>query len=262
MTSRRGFVQALLASGAAALLRACGLGDRPVAPTAAPATRLVTDAPRGAPPPAVTPTPGPTPTLAFPFAVVRRSEWGARAPNFSASEERGLFDAQRNPNGWLVYPGPLRDWLTTIVVHHSALALTDGAREIQNLHMDTRGWADIGYHFLLGWDGAIYEGRDLRVRGRHVRDANTGTVGVCLIGNFEQIAQPPSAQRSALERVVAYLAETYAMGYIAGHKDFNSETVCPGAHLYELVDALAASYGLIHSTAGYRVPPWVATPGG
>ena len=30
---------------------------------------------------------------------------------------------------------------------------------IQNYHMDSRGWSDIGYNFLVGEDGRIYEVR-------------------------------------------------------------------------------------------------------
>ncbi|KAH9512608.1 Peptidoglycan-recognition protein SC1a [Bulinus truncatus] len=32
-------------------------------------------------------------------------------------------------------------------------------RGFQNFHMDTRGWNDIGYSFLVGGDGSVFEGR-------------------------------------------------------------------------------------------------------
>ena len=34
-------------------------------------------------------------------------------------------------------------------------------RGIQRYHMDNLGWCDIGYHFLVGVDGSIFEGRPL-----------------------------------------------------------------------------------------------------
>ena len=31
-------------------------------------------------------------------------------------------------------------------------------KSYQNYHMDSNGWADIGYNFIVGEDGNIYEG--------------------------------------------------------------------------------------------------------
>lgn len=38
--------------------------------------------------------------------------------------------------------------------------------DVQNYHMDTKGWADIGYNFLVGEDGLAYEGRGWDRLGR------------------------------------------------------------------------------------------------
>lgn len=58
-------------------------------------------------------------------------------------------------------------------VHHTAGArcTTQAAcdtqmRNIQNFHMNTNGWADIGYNFCIGDPGQVYEGRGY---GRQVR---------------------------------------------------------------------------------------------
>src|SRR5688500_1462556 len=71
--------------------------------------------------------------------VVPRMQWGAAEPDHNVSGERGFYDPVSNRDGWLVYPEPLNKALTTIVVHHSALPLSDGPREIQRLHMVNRG---------------------------------------------------------------------------------------------------------------------------
>ncbi len=89
------------------------------------------------------------------------------APN----EHFGLFDRQTNPDGWQVYAAPLDQVLTTVVVHHSALPLRDGPREIQRVHMTINGFADIAYHFVIDDGGRLFEGRSLHVRGAH----NAGT---------------------------------------------------------------------------------------
>ena len=54
---------------------------------------------------------------------------------------------------------------------------------IQDFHMDDRGWWDIGYNFLIGQDGRIYEGRGFSVQGAHCSGWNTQTLGsVIFIG--------------------------------------------------------------------------------
>ncbi len=274
--SRRSFLKALLGASGAAVLAACRGAIPPAPPTraAALASATASRVPGTPPPPASvtttgtpvppTETPTPLPPLAYPFPIVRRDEWGARPPNLAAREEHGTFDPQNNPFGWEVYRVPLRDFLSTLVVHHTAMPPEDGPLAVQQLHQDVNGWADVGYHFLVGPDGTLYEGRDLRVRGRQVSGANTGTVGIVLLGNFEEIPSVPAAQLAALEQILGYLARTYDIHYMAGHRDFNPDTLCPGAHLYSHVDAIAGQLGLMHSTQGYVPPAWVLalTPDG
>lgn len=201
----------------------------------------------------------PAPGLAQPPTIVPRSDWGARAMDLNARVEHGVFDPQTNPNGVLTYPGDLREWLTTVVVHHSALPLTQGPREIQALHMDQRGYADIGYHFIIAPDGTIYEGRPIGIRGAHVAGYNTGTVGVVLLGNFNETL-PPEAQMRSLTRLLSYLRVEYGVTHLAGHQDFPDQgpqgTECPGAKLEERLPALAQATGLIYGIGGYIQPPW------
>lgn len=40
-------------------------------------------------------------------------------------------------------------------------------RQIQTFHIESRGWFDIGYNFLIGGDGAAYEGRGWKTEGAH-----------------------------------------------------------------------------------------------
>lgn len=195
-------------------------------------------------------------TLFGPLTMITRSGWGARPLDPGASGETAPFDPQTNPGGLLVYPEPLSDWLRTIVVHHTALPLSDGPREIQALHMDERGYADVAYHFMIDPEGFLYEGRPLNLRGAHVAGYNTGSIGVVLIGNFE-VLEPTSAQLDTLNILVAHLAETFPVTHLAGHKDFNpQETQCPGAHLSPILPEIAARQNLLYGTGGYVAPAW------
>jgi hypothetical protein len=51
--------------------------------------------------------------------------------------------------------------------------------------MDNRGWQDIGYNFLIGGDGNVYEGRGWGIWGAHVPRYNSKSIGICVIGDFQ-----------------------------------------------------------------------------
>ena len=51
--------------------------------------------------------------------------------------------------------------------------------------MDSRGWSDIGYNFLIGEDGRIYEGRGFYRMGAHCSNWNGNTLGFSIMGDFQ-----------------------------------------------------------------------------
>jgi hypothetical protein len=186
--------------------------------------------------------------------IIPRASWGAVEPNMNAPNEHGLFDRQANPDGWQVYTAPLEQVLTTVVVHHSALPLRDGPREIQRVHMTINGFADIAYHFVIDDGGRLFEGRALNVRGAHTRSHNTGTVGVVLLGHFEH-GDPTPEQLAVLPMLVQSLRDTYGITHLAGHRDFlPTETVCPGRALEARLVDLAHATRLRFGIDGYRAP--------
>ena len=189
-------------------------------------------------------------------AVIPKAEWGGLEPNHNARNERGFFDAEKNPYGWREYEQALTEVYRTVIIHHAAFwDGSDGATlfNIQNLHRLTNGWADVGYHYLIGKTGIIYEGRRINARGAHTAGYNYGSVGVCLLGNFEEEIIS-IAQLQAARTTVNWLAETLQLTHLAAHKDFNSNTVCPGADTLQYLDSLASGAGLAYGIEGYRPP--------
>lgn len=193
-----------------------------------------------------------------PPPILSRAAWGARPLDLQAPEEFGAFDPQANPDGVLTYPGDLREALNTIVIHHSAYP-GGGPLEIQSLHMQRRGFADLAYHFLIAADGTIYEGRSLHMRGAHVQGFNTGSVGIVLLGNFNE-EEPSDAQWSSLRALADYLRYAYDIRYLAAHRDYPNQspdgTECPGDRLYPLLPSLARDLGMHYGTGGYVTPEW------
>lgn len=179
--------------------------------------------PRAMPAPVAPHTPAPSRPAADPVApayeTVRRSAWGA-AP----------LRANHDP----------MDGVLRITVHHTDTLdrmdeRTEGelVRAIQRYHQDGRGWADIGYHFVIGRDGKVYQGRRLDVQGAHAGAGNNGNnLGVSLIGRYVDVL-PGERQLAALD---AFLRDCMArhdvrIDQVFGHRDF-APTQCPGDALY------------------------------
>lgn len=252
--SRRNFLLAVGALGAGAAVCTCGgaaglglarwLSDRERPPR----TVMITATPQAAPQTA--------PVLMTYPGMVRRAAWGALPLDHNARNERGFY-SENTPDGWRTYPGDgLRDLYRTVVVHHSVIYETDDnitMLEVQNAHREDRGWADIGYHFLVGKNGQVFEGRDIHARGTHVAGYNTGSVGVCLLGNF-MVEYPTRAQLDSARDFIRWLAEQLALTHIAGHQAFNDWTECPGVNLAGYIGSFADAAGLTIGTEGYVAP--------
>ena len=81
--------------------------------------------------------------------------------------------------------------LQYLFVHHSVgpedpltLDAIATVRGIQNYHMDERGYWDVAYHFLIGADGSVYEGRGWNVEGGATGGFNDVGYAACFLGNF------------------------------------------------------------------------------
>jgi hypothetical protein len=186
--------------------------------------------------------------------IISRQNWGASTPNHNAEDEFGYYDKVKDPEGWMVYREPLNEVLKTVIIHHSALPLSDGPYEIQQLHFNQKGYADIAYHFVIDEDGNIYEGRDIHARGAHTGGYNTGSVGVVLLGNFE-VMHTTQSQLDSLKDLLIVLKQEYHVTHLAGHRDFNpGVTVCPGEYLEKVLPVLANELSYQYGTDGYVGP--------
>jgi hypothetical protein len=146
--------------------------------------------------------------------IISRAEWGARAPR------------SRSTVSW----SQRREF----IVHYSEGPTSQTVRQIQNFHMDGRGWSDVGYNFLVDVSGRIYEGRGWLVVGAHAPDHNTSGIGVCMIGR-DGDATP------AAKRAIRWLYDEAARRAgrslkKLGHRDVYA-TSCPGNELYAWVRA-------------------------
>jgi hypothetical protein len=146
--------------------------------------------------------------------IISRAEWGARAPR------------SRTTTTW--------SQRTEFVVHYSEGPTTETPRQIQDFHMDTRGWSDIGYNFLVDVRGRIYEGRGWLVVGAHATGHNTSGIGACMIGrNGDATDEAKRAIRWLYDEANRRSGRTLLK---RGHRDVTA-TDCPGDQLYAWVRA-------------------------
>ncbi|GLZ13160.1 hypothetical protein Acsp04_33950 [Actinomadura sp. NBRC 104425] len=146
--------------------------------------------------------------------IIGRAEWGARAPR------------SRTTTTW--------SRRTEFIVHYSEGPTTQTPRQIQDHHMDSNGWADIGYNFLVDVMGRIYEGRGWLVVGAHATGHNTSGIGVCMIGrNGDATTAAENAIRWLYDEAVRRAGRSLKK---LGHRDVTA-TSCPGDQLYAWVRA-------------------------
>jgi len=165
-----------------------------------------------------------------------------------------------NENGEpLLWPLEYPEKIRKIFIHHTASSKNldnpkQAIRDIYRWHAVSRGWGDIGYNYVIDQYGNIYEGRygGEGVVGGHVLRANTGTIGIAVLGNYQEEEIAEKAKISLINLIaekanlhgIAPLGESSFRGKImdniVGHRDY-AATACPGERLYARLPEIRAA---------------------
>ncbi len=192
--------------------------DAPPPPAAPP-----TNVPAPKPGPQVRSTPEPIPI----GGVIPRSRWASSGPDVN----------DINPMLPVKY----------LTIHHegwepfTAVDFGDTAARIERVrvgHSEGRGYADIGYHFIIDREGRIWEGRSLKFQGAHVKHHNEGNIGIMCLGNFEEQSPTPK-QLAGLNKQVRVVMARYKISVkrVYTHQEWaDASTLCPGRNLQVWVD--------------------------
>ena len=221
-------------------------------------------------------------------AVFTRAQWGAdeRLRSFQGSD--------------CTIPD-YSDTIKVAFVHHtdtangySAAQVPAILRGIYAFHVQSRGWCDIGYNFLVDRFGRVWEGRyggiTRAVVGAHTGGFNANSFAASMIGSYGGVAPPPVAM-SALQRLLTWKlslfhadptglatltsaggsTSRYAAGVthtfrvVSGHRDAGF-TDCPGDALYARLPGLrtavrgATGAGLVLPVLSARTRPYGGVP--
>jgi hypothetical protein len=169
-----------------------------------------------------------------------------------------------------IWPAEFED-PKAIIIHHTATSYKSSTskqiKKIYKYHSYTRKWGDIGYNYIIGKDGSIFEGRygGNGVIGGHSyyngTNYNKGSIGIAVLGNYEK--DKLSAESTAsLEKLLGWLTANNGIqissdikfykknlnSSVIGHRNVAS-TACPGKNIYNKLasiktngEALASTY--------------------
>ena len=165
---------------------------------------------------------------------------------FGAITEKSVKDIQKKNN--LVVDGIVgpKTWailnkisikksrrdINEIIVHCTATkeGVPTTVEAIRNYHVKQRGFADIGYHYLVYLDGTIHEGRDVNKAGAHCTNHNARSIGVCYVGGLDSKGNAKDtrteAQKESLKKLIKTLKTTYPKATVHGHREFANKA-CP-----------------------------------
>ncbi|KAH8384474.1 hypothetical protein KR200_010005, partial [Drosophila serrata] len=127
-----------------------------------------------------------------------------------------------------------------VIIYHTATdgcdSLVKRAREIQKFHMDSSGWDQVGYNFMVGGDGRVYEGRGWDYLGAHTKGYNHYSIGISFIGTFTK-EKPEGLQLKACQLLMeegVRLKKLDPDYKLFGHRQL-SDTKSPGKMLYKII---------------------------
>ncbi|XP_032066717.1 N-acetylmuramoyl-L-alanine amidase [Thamnophis elegans] len=160
-------------------------------------------------------------------AIIPRCMWGARP-------YKGTPTQLKLPLGF-------------VYIHHTSTpsepcrnfsSCAADMRSMQRFHQDYRDWDDIGYSFVFGSDGYLYQGRGWHWVGAHTRGYNSKGYGISFIGNYMKTL-PDSHELELMKnnfiQCAVKGARLQANYTIHGHRQM-VRTSCPGDRLFQEIE--------------------------
>lgn len=181
----------------------------------------------------------------LPVPVVTRAEWGANQAYMKWS--------------------PKYANAAHVVVHHTAGTNNYTAAQSASIvagiyyyHAVTLDWGDIGYNFLVDKYGQVFEGRygtlssaaGKMVIGGHARGANTGTMGISMMGNYVSTS-PTDVQIDRVGKMAGWFLKRSGVTNASASANFTILTT----EKYKAGQVVSLPRILAHRDVGYTTCP-------
>lgn len=120
-----------------------------------------------------------------------------------------------------------------IIIHCTGTVPSDltTVEAVRRYHVNTLGWKDIGYHYLIYLDGSIHQGRPIDQAGAHCKNHNQRTIGICYVGGLDVNKEPKDTrtlrQVAAIRQLVQSLKVCFpTIKKVSGHYMYDNKP-CP-----------------------------------
>lgn len=183
------------------------------------------------------------------LGVVSRTSWGARNTTCTSPET---------------------DWYRMAIHHVASQQTYNGSiaarlQSIQAWAMDSGGYCDVPYQYLVGYDGTLFEGRPITMySGATGGGNNDGNIALSFIGCYDQSAcqnsfgfynEATEAMMARAREIIQVLSADHGFAVnttnIKSHKDWpGNATACPGAYIINRFDELLSSVPPFYGTVG------------
>lgn len=170
-----------------------------------------------------------TVTVPRPEKFVTREEWG--------SKPDAIPDSRKHVPKWITIHHGGELWANKMDPAEFVRSMQAWGKKRPQIEKPPRNtyWPDLPYHFLIGPDGRIFEGRAVE----YEPESNTnyslaGNLGIELMGDFTR-QRPSKAQLESVVRLTAWLMQQQHidMDHVRTHRDAApGQTACPGTDFY------------------------------
>lgn len=222
------------------------------------------------------------------FSIIKREDWDIDwnkikiqyekkfGEIYHIKEKNKIIEKQATTYSYLeekIEGKELKDYLKRIVIHHVGVSVNRDTigqvNGIKNFHINKRGWNDVAYHYFIGKDGEILEGRPEDRIGSHAgatleykedfkkyfgddlkslnpdredysekleqyesiikKDPDYGSLGICLLGNFNEEERVSEKQIESLKNLLNHLKTGYDIpkSNIIYHREVDEKVLKP-----------------------------------
>jgi N-acetylmuramoyl-L-alanine amidase len=138
--------------------------------------------------------------------------------------------------------------INSIILHCTATkeGIDYSVDTIRKWHV-SRGFVDIGYHYIIHLDGTIEAGRPIERIGAHCTGKNQNSIGIVYIGGLDSKGNTKDTrtiqQKQSLNTLVKSLMQEYDISIddVYGHYEWSNKA-CPCFDVDEFRNAIRNTY--------------------
>ena len=176
------------------------------------------------------------------------------------------------------------DWnFKSIAIHHSGNSFSCSADNYDQLKkIEAKSSKQLTYHYAISCDGIVYELLDIRFKGSHIDNGNTGVIGIVMLADLShpneaeeqeyskkgtiarlreyaprlvdrwdtQYDTVSKQQEKALSTLISALKKYFVVNIIGGHREFQvlankQGRACPGAEGMKVVKNMRSKFNCV-----------------